>query len=64
MKGNEPMKTRLEEVETLVKNFRRMIYADLLMKPHTGDQDGWLANFDRDLDTYVQYCVELSQLKK
>ena len=58
------MKTRLEEVETLVGNFRRMIYADLLMKSHTADQEGWLANFDRDLDTYTQYCVELAQLKK
>ena len=61
------MPTRKEELEKLVEAGKTQIVRDLIMKRYSEtkeDTEKWFANFESDLESYVQRRVELALLEK
>lgn len=61
------MPTRIEEVKKLVEAGKTQIVRDLIMKRYSEtkeDTEKWFANFDSDLESYVQHRIELALLEK
>lgn len=61
------MPTRIEKVKKLVEAGKTQIVRDLIMKRYSEtkeDTKKWFANFDSDLESYVQRRIELALLKK
>lgn len=61
------MPTRIEEVKKLVEAGKTQIVRDLIMKRYSEtkeDTEKWFANFDSDLESYVQRRIELALLEK
>lgn len=61
------MKDRIDEVKELVEAGKTQIVRDLIMKRYSEtkeDTEKWLANFDSDLESYVQRRIELALLEK
>lgn len=61
------MKDRIEEVKELVEVCKTQIVRDLIMKRYSEteeDAEKWFANFDSDLESYVQRRIELVLLEK
>ena len=61
------MKDRIDEVKELVETGKAQIVRDLVMKRYSEtkeDTEKWFANFDSDLELYVQRRIELALLEK
>ena len=61
------MKDKIEEVKELVEACKTQIVRDLIMKRYSEtkeDTEKWVANFDADLEAYVQRRIELALLEK
>ena len=61
------MKDRIDEVKELVEAGKTQIVRDLTMKQHPETKENtekWFANFESDLESYVQRRIELSLLGK
>jgi len=61
------MPTRIEEVKKLAEAGKTQIVRDLIMKRYSEtkeDTEKWFANFDSDLELYVQRRIELALLEK
>ena len=61
------MKDRIDEVKKLVEAGKTQIVRDLVMKRYAEtkeDTEKWFANFDSDLESYVQRRIELALLEK
>ena len=61
------MKDKIEEVKELVEACKTQIVRDLIMKRYSEteeDAEKWFANFDSDLESYVQRRIELALLAK
>ena len=61
------MPTRKEELEKLVEAGKTQIVRDLIRKlcsETKEDTEKWFANFDSDLESYVQRRIELALLEK
>ena len=61
------MKDRIDEVKELVEAGKAQIVRNLIMKRYSEtkeDTEKWFANFESDLELYVQRRVELALLEK
>ena len=61
------MKDRIDEVKELVEAGKTQIVRDLTMKQHSETKENTeksFANFESDLELYVQRRVELALLEK
>ena len=61
------MPDRTEEAEKLAEAGKTQIVRDLIMKRYAEtkeDVEKWFANFDSDLESYVQRRIELALLEK
>lgn len=61
------VKDRIDEVKELAEAGKTQIVRDLIMKRYSEtkeDTEKWFANFESDLESYVQRRVELSLLEK
>lgn len=61
------MKGRIDEVKELVEAGKTQIVRDLTMKRYSEtkeDTEKWFANFESDLESYVQRRIELALLEK
>jgi len=61
------MPDRTEEAEKLAEAGKTQIVRDLIMKRYAEtkeDTEKWFANFDSDLESYVQRRIELALLEK
>ena len=61
------MKDRIDEVKELAEAGKTQIVRDLIMKRYSEtkeDTEKWFANFDSDLESYVQRRIELAFLEK
>ena len=61
------MKDRIDEVKELVEAGKTQIVRDLIMKRYSKTKENtekWFANFESDLELYVQRRVELALLEK
>ena len=61
------MKDRIDEVKELVEAGKAQIVRDLVMKRYSEtkeDTEKWFANFDSDLELYVQRRIGLALLEK
>lgn len=61
------MKDRIDEVKELAEAGKTQIVRDLIMKRYSEtkeDTEKWFANFNSDLESYVQRRIELALLGK
>ena len=61
------MKDRIDEVKELVEAGKAQIVRNLIMKRYSEtkeDTEKWFANFESDLESYVQRRIELALLEK
>ena len=61
------MKDRIDEVKELVEAGKTQIVRNLIMKRYSEtkeDTEKWFANFESDLESYVQRRIELALLEK
>ena len=61
------MKDRIDEVKELAEAGKAQVVRDLVMKRYAEtkeDTEKWFANFESDLESYVQRRVELAILEK
>lgn len=61
------VKDRIDEVKEPAEAGKTQIVRDLIMKRYSEtkeDTEKWFANFESDLESYVQRRVELSLLEK
>lgn len=61
------VKDRIDEVKELVEAGKMQIVRDLIMKRYSEtkeDTEKWFANFNSDLESYVQRRIELALLGK
>ena len=61
------MKDRIDEVKELVEAGKAQIVRNLIMKRYSETKENtekWFANFESDLELYVQRRVELALLEK
>lgn len=60
-------KDRIDEVKELVEAGKAQIVRNLIMKRYSEmkeDTEKWFANFESDLESYVQRRIELALLEK
>ena len=58
---------RIDEVKELVEAGKAQIVCNLIMKRYSEtkeDTEKWFANFESDLESYVQRRIELALLEK
>lgn len=61
------LKDRIDEVKELVEAGKAQIVRNLIMKRYSEtkeDTEKWFANFESDLESYVQRRIELALLEK
>ena len=61
------LKDRIDEVKELVEAGKAQIVCNLIMKRYSEtkeDTEKWFANFESDLESYVQRRIELALLEK
>ena len=61
------LKDRIDEVKELVEADKAQIVRNLIMKRYSEtkeDTEKWFANFESDLESYVQRRIELALLEK
>ena len=61
------LKDRIDEVKELVEAGKAQIVRNLIMKRYSEtkeDTEKWFANFESDLELYVQRRIELALLEK
>ena len=61
------LKDRIDEVKELVEAGKAQIVHNLIMKRYSEtkeDTEKWFANFESDLESYVQRRIELALLEK
>ena len=61
------LKDRIDEVKELVEAGKAQIIRNLIMKQYSEtkeDTEKWFANFESDLESYVQRRIELALLEK
>ena len=61
------LKDRTDEVKELVEAGKAQIVRNLIMKRYSEtkeDTEKWFANFESDLESYVQRRIELALLEK
>ena len=61
------LKDRIDEVKELVEADKAQIIRNLIMKQYSKtkeDTEKWFANFESDLESYVQRRIELALLEK
>ena len=61
------LKDRIDEVKELVEAGKAQIVCNLIMKRYSEtkeDTEKWFANFESDLESYVQRRIELAPLEK
>ena len=61
------LKDRIDEVKELVDAGKAQIVHNLIMKRYSEtkeDTEKWFANFESDLESYVQRRIELALLEK
>ena len=61
------LKDRIDEVKELVEAGKAQIIRNLIMKQYSEtkeDNEKWFANFESDLESYVQRRIELALLEK
>ena len=61
------LKDRIDEVKELVEAGKAQIVRNLIMKRYSEtkeDTEKWFANFESDLESYVQRRIELALFEK